>query len=232
MHDVHRADRLHPARVTDIAMLVVDDHPLFADALAARLSQEIGVGRVEVAYTVGQARSVLTRFTPDVAVLDVALTDGSGLDLAAHVREVSAGTAVVMLTGVESVDSVVTALRHGVRAWLPKTVDLTHLVRVIRGVARGEAWLDPQLLGRVLPDLVHREPAGRGDPLSGLTTREREVLQCLVDGLNRIEIARRLHLSANTVRTHTQNLLAKLGAHSTLESVAVAMRHGVRASSG
>ena len=94
---------------------------------------------------------------------------------------------------------------------------------------RGEAWLSPELLGRVLTDLTSRA-TGQHNPLTVLTARESEVLQCMVDGLGRPEIAVRLGLSANTVRTHTQNLIAKLGAHSTLESVALALRHGLRAS--
>ena len=88
----------------------------------------------------------------------------------------------------------------------------------------------PDLFGRVLTDLVAEPAAPPPDPLASLTMREHEVLQCLVDGLGRAEIAARLHVSANTVRTHTQNLLAKLGVHSTLESVAVALRYGLRSS--
>ena len=93
----------------------------------------------------------------------------------------------------------------------------------------GEAWLAPDLLGRVLTDLMARTVAPPPDPLVGLTVREREVLQCMVDGLTRGEIADKLAVSVNTVRTHTQNLIAKLGAHSTLESVSLALRNGFRA---
>ena len=94
---------------------------------------------------------------------------------------------------------------------------------------RGEAWLAPELLGRVLTDLTTRAVI-QPNPLAGLTVREREVLQCMVDGLSRVEIAERLRVSGNTVCTHTQNLMAKLGAHSTLESVALALRSGLRGS--
>jgi DNA-binding NarL/FixJ family response regulator len=127
------------------------------------------------------------------------------------------------------VDDVVTALTRGARAWLPKTIDSDRLIRVVRGVHRGEAWLAPELLGRVLTDLTLRV-TGQSNPLAVLTSRESEVLQCMVNGLSRAQIAVRLGLSANTVRTHTQNLIAKLGVHSTLEAVAMALRHGLRAS--
>lgn len=213
-----------------ISVLIVDDHALFADALQVRLLREPNLQPIHVAYSAGDARTRLAAEPVDVVLLDVVLGDASGLDLVSHIHDVAPRTRLVMLTGTESVSSVLTALRGGARAWLPKTIDTDHLVRAIRGVFRGEVWLSPALLGLVLTDLLTPEAARLPDALSGLTVREREVLQCMVDGLSRIEIAQRLHVSANTVRTHTQNLLAKLGAHSTLESVALALRHGIRAS--
>lgn len=212
----------------DISVLLADDHALFAEALQARLSREPDLRPVSVAYTADHLRTQVKRDHPGVVVLDMAFGPENGVVLAGYVRDVSPTSRVVMLTGTDSVSSVVAALRCGVRAWLPKTVRPEQLVRAIRGVARGEAWVPPDMLGRVLTSLVGAEPQ-RPDPLAALTPREREVLQCMVDGLNRHQIAKRLHVSANTVRTHTQNLLAKLGVHSTLESVALALRHGLRA---
>ena len=216
--------------MTGITVLVVDDHTLFADALQARLAQEPDLRRVSIACGAREAHAQVAALRPAVVILDVLLGDGSGLELVEQIREISPETRVVMLTGVESVDAVWTALSRGARAWLPKTVDTDHLVRVVRGVHRGEAWVAPELLGRVLTALTDRAVKPQRDPLAGLTAREREVLQCLVDGLSRADIAKRLRVSANTVRTHTQNLIAKLGVHSTLESVAVALRYGLRAS--
>jgi DNA-binding NarL/FixJ family response regulator len=222
-------DAPHRARVAGISILVVDDHAVFADAVQARLSREPDLGPVTVAYSAAEARAKV-RSQPAVVLLDVALGDDSGLDVAASIRDISPATRVVILTATESVADVVSGLTRGIRGWLPKTIDTEYLVTVIRGVHAGEAWLAPDLLGRVLADLVARTSTPSPDPLSALTAREREVLQCMVDGLTRAEIAEQLHLSVNTVRTHTQNLIAKLGAHSTLESVALALRNGLRAS--
>jgi DNA-binding NarL/FixJ family response regulator len=215
--------------MTSISVLVGDDHAVFADAVRARLAMEDDLGPVTVAYS---ARDVVGRAAagrPAVVVLDVALADASGLDLIEEIRQVSPGSRVVMLTATAEPADVVTALTRGARAWLPKTIASDRLVRVVRGVHRGEAWLAPELLGRVLSDLT-APGAAPPNPLAALTAREGEVLQCMVDGLSRPEIAVRLGMSANTVRTHTQNLIAKLGVHSTLESVALALRHGLRAS--
>jgi DNA-binding NarL/FixJ family response regulator len=215
--------------VRDISVLVVDDHALFADALRARLAREHDLGPISVAYRRRDALEQVAAACPAVVILDVVLDEGTGLDLLDEIRAISPDSKVVMLTAVGSVDEVVTALFRGARAWLPKTTDIGHLVKVIRGVRRGEAWLAPDLLGQLLTDLTTRAVM-QPNPLGSLTAREREVLQGMVDGLNRTEIAERLRVSGNTVRTHTQNLMAKLGVHSTLESVALALRSGLRAS--
>jgi DNA-binding NarL/FixJ family response regulator len=217
--------------VAGISVLLVDDHAVFADALQAGLSREPDLAPVMVAYSAAEARIKIMRSRPAVVALDQALGDGTGLDVAESARDTSPGTRVVMLTAMTSVADVVTGLALGVRAWLPKTVDTEHLVRVIRGVHVGEAWLAPDLLGRVLTDLFAAIPVPPpSGPLSGLTARERQVLQCMVDGLTGNEIAERLSLSVNTVRTHIKHLTSKLGAHSMLESVSLALRHGLRAS--
>ncbi len=215
--------------VAALSILVVDDHALFADALQARLERESDLGPVCVAYGVRSGWAEFVAMRPAVVILDVRLDDGSGIDLLDRIRRVNSPAKVIMLTAADSVSTVVTALSRGARAWLPKTIDTDHLVRVVRGVHRGEAWLDPRLLGPVLDELVADGLAPQADPLAGLTRREREVLRCLADGLSTAETAARLRMSANTLRTHTQNVNAKLGVHSTLESVAMALRNGLSA---
>jgi DNA-binding NarL/FixJ family response regulator len=216
--------------VGDVSILIVDDHAVFAEAVQAWLAREADFRPIWTAATAAEACALIDRYRPMVVVLDLVLGDGSGLDVLEHACTRSPETRVLMLTAAGSNDSVIAALRKGARAWLPKTVSADHLVHVIRRVVRGEAWLAPDLLGRVLTELVAQRPTPPPDPLADLTVREREVLQCLVDGLSAAEIAARLHVSANTVRTHTQNMLAKLAVHSTLEAVALALRHGLRSS--
>jgi DNA-binding NarL/FixJ family response regulator len=216
--------------VEDVSVLVVDDHAVFAEAVQAWLAREADLRPIWTAAAAAEACALIDRYRPTVVVLDLVLADGSGLDVLDHARTRSPETRTLMLSAATSTDEVIAALRHGARGWLPKTTTADHLVEVIRRVVRGEAWLAPDLLGRVLTDLVAQPAAPPPDPLASLTMREHEVLQCLVDGLGRAEIAARLHVSANTVRTHTQNLLAKLGVHSTLESVALALRYGLRSS--
>jgi DNA-binding NarL/FixJ family response regulator len=115
------------------------------------------------------------------------------------------------------------SIRAGAAAWVRKGESLAYLLQVIRGVAAGETWLPPAETGAVLQLLLqeHNQQRESDRLLASLTPREREVLACLAEGAGRQDVADRLHLSANTVRTHLQNLMAKLGVHSTLEAVAV-----------
>jgi DNA-binding NarL/FixJ family response regulator len=133
---------------------------------------------------------------------------------------------IVLSDGTRSDNLACTAVRAGVRGWVPKDSSMEHLLAVIRGVRRGETWIPPPLLTRVLAELVTmrdkiEEDNGR---LANLTAREREVLNCLAAGLSRAEIGRRLYLSTNTVRTHVQNLMTKLDVHSSVAAVALVHR--------
>jgi DNA-binding NarL/FixJ family response regulator len=215
---------MHCGGVLQISVLVVDDHAVFADVLSARLSAETDIGPVEVAYGAVDALAWLRRKQFDVVVLDFVLGDGTGLEVATFLHTAGAKTRVVFLTAVESTDSVVDALMVGVRAWLPKTVDTAQLIRAMRGVTQGEAWLSPGLLGDVLDELIERSTSRPLDPLDVLTAREHEVLDCIAGGLNKDRTAVKLGVSINTVRTHTQNLIVKLGVHSALEAVALRNR--------
>ena len=121
-------------------------------------------------------------------------------------------------------DRIVQAIRAGTAAWVRKDESLEHLLRVIRGVARGETWLPPAETGNVVRLLLRERDRHRDSErlLAALTPRERAVLACLAEGAgHRDVVAEQLHLSVNTVRTHLQNLMAKLGVHSALEAVAL-----------
>ncbi|GAA4634663.1 response regulator transcription factor [Actinoallomurus vinaceus] len=209
-----------------IRVLIVDDHALFAEALAARLAAEPDLEVLPVAGDVRRATALVATEAPDVVVLDFVLGDESGLDMLDQLRRRHPPVRVVILSAITDLAPMVTALRHGAVAWVPKTESADLVARVVRGAAGRGGWIPPDVLGDVLRRLLTAGEPPEG-VLARLTPRERDVLQGMVDGLNRTWIADRLGLSANTVRTHTQNLLAKLGAHSTVEAITIAMRAGV-----
>jgi DNA-binding NarL/FixJ family response regulator len=219
-----RAGIVNP--VHRISVLVVDDHQVFADALQARLAAEDLLGPVAVAYSAGEALARLERTPFDILIADFLLDGETGAELATQAREVAPNTRIIMLSATKDLDCVVDSLIAGASSWLPKTIDTEYLIQAIQGVHSGEMWIDRALLGRAMPAVLARILEPSEDPLAVLTAREREVLDCMIAGLSRSEIAARLHVSGNTVRTHTQNLISKLGTHSALEAVTLALRSG------
>ncbi|WP_240140116.1 LuxR C-terminal-related transcriptional regulator [Streptomyces sp. MUM 178J] len=152
-----------------------------------------------------------------------------GISLVAGVRSGQGGVRAVVLAEKDDPRRAALALQAGASGWVAKDCSLQRLLAVIRGVLRDETYVAPALLTGVLRELTaarkHRTESER--LVQSLTPREREVLRCMVAGLGRKAVAERLFLSPHTVRTHMQNVLGKLGVHSTLAAVALARRAGV-----
>jgi two-component system NarL family response regulator len=210
-----------------ITVFVVDQERTFADALAARLETEEDVEVVAAVHARTPAQCFIVGRHADVMLLDGDLPERAAMRLCEELCSRADAPRVVMLSYSSQPERIVDAVRSGAAAWVRKNEPLEHLLRVIRGVAQGETWLPPAETGQVLGFLMQDQEQRRDNDrlLAALTPREREVLACLADGAGRREVAEQLHLSANTVRTHLQNLMAKLGVHSTLEAVALSRPH-------
>ncbi|GLZ42999.1 response regulator transcription factor [Actinokineospora sp. NBRC 105648] len=213
-----------------LRLWLVDDHALLTEALAARLAAFADL------WVVGHSTSDdpqlparLARERPDVITVEPESARRSEAELFAALRSAAPDARLVALTGSRDPLRALAAARLGVDAWIPKAAGTTHLVEVLRGVCRGDAWFPPRFLGVILRGLredVHRSRTGTG-PLDSLSGREREVLACMVDGMRGPEIASALGLSANTIRTHTHSVYAKLGVHSRLQAVSAARSAGL-----
>ena len=210
-----------------ITVFVVDQERTFADAVAARLEAEDDVEVVAAVHARTPAQCLIVGRHADVMLLDGDMPDRAAMRLCEELCGRDDAPRVIMLSYSSQPERIVDAVRSGAAAWVGKNEPLEHLLRVIRGVARGETWLPPAETGQVLGFLMQDQDQRRDNDrlLAALTPREREVLACLADGAGRREVAAQLHLSANTVRTHLQNLMAKLGVHSTLEAVALSRPH-------
>lgn len=241
-----------------IRVLVVDDHRIFAESLAAALAAEPDVD-VSAAGSGPAALRCLERAVAEGRRFDVLLVDADltaaagsagpaavpvqreagsgppppgpdGIALVAGVRVSHPGVRTVVLAERDDPRRAALALQAGASGWVAKDCSLSRLLTVIRGVLREETHLPPALLTGVLRELTaarkHRTDSER--LVESLTPREHEVLRCMVAGLGRKDVAARLFLSPHTVRTHMQNVLGKLGVHSTLAAVALARRAGVR----
>ncbi|WP_328719942.1 response regulator transcription factor [Streptomyces sp. NBC_00247] len=229
-----------------IRVLVVDDHRIFAESLAAALAAEPDVD-VAAAGSGPAALRCLDRAATEGRAYDVMLVDAElgggpqvggvphqggpvdGISLVAGVREGRPGVRTVVLAERDDPRRAAAALQAGASGWVAKDCSLQRLLTVIRGVLRGETHLPPALLTGVLRELTAARKHRTESELlvESLTPREREVLRCMVAGLGRKAVAERLYLSPHTVRTHMQNVLGKLGVHSTLAAVALARRAGV-----
>jgi DNA-binding NarL/FixJ family response regulator len=245
-----------------IRVLVVDDHRIFAESLAAALAAEPDVD-VSAAGSGPAAQRCLDRAAADSRRYDVLLVDADlgaaprppvalaavprlpaapgarpleprdpvmdGLALVERVRAEHPGTRTVVLAERDDPVRAARALQAGASGWVAKDCSLSRLLAVVRGVLRDETHLPPALLTGVLRELTQarRNRTESERLVESLTPREQEVLRCMVAGLGRKAVAERLFLSPHTVRTHMQNVLGKLGVHSTLAAVALARRAGV-----
>ena len=202
------------------ASVVVGGQPVMAESLAARLRFEPDLDVVAVVTSTAEALTVVAMREADVVLIDMEMGD-DGIVLGRRLREVSPATRLIYIAPLSDGGRVGEAVRYGAQGWVAKDTSVSHLLEVLRGVLRNETWIPPLLLTQVLRQFEPLEPC-EPDRLCDLTTREREVLECLVEGLPRTKIAERLFLSTNTVRTYIQNVLTKLDVHSTLEAVAIA----------
>ncbi|MEV1006869.1 response regulator transcription factor [Streptomyces sp. NPDC049881] len=212
-----------------IRVLVVDGHRIFAESLATALTAEADVE----AAAVGTAQAALQQLERtgypayDVLLLDAEL-DADGALLTA-VRERFPDLRAVMLAAADDARLAARALSAGARGWVAKDSSLARLLLVVRGSLRDETHVPPALLTGVLREL-DRDRRHRSEHerlVESLTPRELEVLRCMLAGMGRKAVAERLFLSPHTVRTHMQNVLGKLGVHSTLAAVALARRAGI-----
>jgi DNA-binding NarL/FixJ family response regulator len=206
-----------------ISVFVIDSERTFADALAARLEAEEDVEVVAAVHARTPAQCLIVGRYADVVLVDGDLPERAGIRLCEELCGRDEAPHVIVLSYSSEAERIVDSVRAGAVAWVRKDESIDHLLRVIRGVAQGETWLPPAEAGHVLRLLMaeRQQQQDNDGLLAALTPREREVLACLAEGSGRREVAERLHLSANTVRTHLQNLMAKLGVHSTLEAVAM-----------
>ncbi|MGY1699557.1 response regulator [Geodermatophilus sp. SYSU D00766] len=198
-----------------IRVLLADDENLIRSALAALLALEDDLEVVAQAASGDEALAMARRHTPDVAVLDLQMPDLDGISVAAQLGSLVPGCAVVIVTGHGRAGHLKRALAAGVRGFLPKTVSAPVLTDVVRTVARGGRYVDPELAA---------EAISAGD--SPLTPREADVLELAAGGAPVEEIAARAHLSPGTVRNHLSSAAGKLGAANRHAAVEVARRHG------
>ena len=208
-------------RATRTSILVVDDHTTFAELLTGALRQEPDLHAVGVADDVESSVRLCAALRPNVVVMDYHLSGGNGVTASARILRERPGTRIVMLTGDPAQHVLEAAAATGICAFLPKDGSLATLLGTIRGARCGTMSVHPSLLATA-------HPSRRADvEVPALTQRELQVLRLMAQGHNVGTNARLLSITPNTCRGYVKTILAKLGAHSQLEAVAVASRLGL-----
>ncbi len=202
-------------------MFLLDDHEIVRRGLRDLLEAEEDMEVVGEAATAEEALGRIPPTRPEVAVLDVRLPDGNGIEVCREIRSRHPEVRCLMLTSFADDEALFAAIMAGASGYVLKQVRGTDLVDAVRRVARGESLLDPSLTGKVLERLRAKPEE---DELAGLSDQERKILDLIAEGYTNRQIAETIFLAEKTVKNYVSNLLAKLGMSRRSEAAAYAAR--------
>ena len=205
-----------------IKVAIVEDHAMVAEGLVAALAADPDLLVVGTAGTVRDGLAMICDTRPDVVLMDLMLPDGDGAAATVQIRATAPNARVVLITSASGHDIIGRAIDAGCSGLLSKTEPVANVRSAIHRAGAGEAVFVPE----DLLNLVDRLNQG-SQSWATLTDRERQVLELLAEGFTTQRIAADLVLSLHTVRNHVRNVLMKLGAHTRLEAVTIALREGL-----
>ncbi|TJZ41585.1 response regulator transcription factor [Streptomyces piniterrae] len=211
-------------------VVVADDQTVVREGIVMLLGLLPGIEVVGSAADGEEAIRRVAELAPDVVLMDLRMPRCDGVEATRRIRAEHPGTQVVVLTTYAEDDSLFPALQAGARGYLTKDADGDEIVRAIDGVLSGEAGLSPKIQRRLLErfaEPVRNLPEPPDEAPDGLTAREVEVLRLIAEGQANPEIARTLHVSTATVKTHINNLFAKAGLRDRAQAIHYAYRHGL-----
>jgi two-component system response regulator DevR len=209
---------------TMIRVFLLDDHEVVRRGLHELLTVEDDLDVVGEAGTAAQALARIPAVRPDVAVLDVRLPDGSGVEVCREIRSQLPDVRCLMLTSYADDEALFDAIMAGAAGYVLKDIRGNDLVTAIREVASGKSLLDPQATARVLERLRNGQP--KDTRLAGLTEQERRILEYIGEGLTNRQIGEQMHLAEKTVKNYVSSLLAKLGMERRTQAAAYIARIG------
>jgi NarL family two-component system response regulator LiaR len=205
-----------------IRVAIADDHSLVRQGLRRYLDMADGIEVIGEAANGIELVDLIERENPDIALVDIRMPEMDGLEAARQIRDKFPKVGVIMLTAYDDRQFVVEAVRSGARGYVLKARDAEHLIQTVRLVAGGNMVIDPQLVVALAEELSQAKERDRR--AETLTAREIEVLQLLAFGHTNRDIAERLYISPDTVKTHLEHIFEKLGASDRTAAVAEALR--------
>ncbi|MFF7199387.1 response regulator [Streptomyces sp. NPDC008141] len=208
-------------------VIVADDQAVVREGIVMLLGLLPGIEVVGSAKDGDEAVALVAELAPDVVLMDLRMPRCDGVEATRRIRSEHPATQIVVLTTYADDESLFPALRAGARGYLTKDADGDEIVRAIQDVMAGRAGLSPVVQRRLLEQVTAAGPPTAPQLPDGLTAREGEVLTLIAEGLTNAEIARRLHISTATVKTHINNLFSKADLHDRAQAVRYAYREGL-----
>ncbi|GAB4538258.1 MAG: response regulator transcription factor [Anaerolineales bacterium] len=232
MNQMNQKDTL--PKLTQITLIVIDDHPLFRQGVVETLSLEKDAHVLGQADNGADALKLMREKKPDIALLDVNLPDMNGQQVTHQAMREKLPTRIILMTGYDDVEQAIHAARAGARGFCSKSIETRRLAHVVREVAAGKFFFDGKSFTRreldswidentVAAQRSYSEPGALYRPLSD---REMEVLDCVVRGMSNKEIAALLHISHQTVKNHVTSILRKFGVEDRTQAVVFALKRG------
>ncbi len=204
-------------QANEITCLIVDDHEVVREGLRLSLSRAPHIRVIGEASDGAAAVALAERRRPDVVIMDVRMPGMDGLEATRILSEKAPEVAVLIFTAYSERSLLTRGLESGAKGYILKEAPHQTLLRAIEKVVAGEGYVDPALMPSFL--------GSRGDEM--LTTREREILQLLADGMSNADVAARLFISQETVKSHVRHILTKLEADTRTHAVAIALREAI-----
>jgi len=211
--------------VPPLRVMLVDDHEVVRDGIKALLATADDIVVCAEASSVRQAVAEAERALPDVIVMDVRLSDGSGIEATRDIRAARPKTQVLMLTSFADDEALYASIMAGAAGYVLKQLQGTELVRAIRTVGAGQSLLDPAVTRTVLDRLRKGKHLLRDEKLARLSPQEERILGLVADGLTNGQIGEELGLAEKTVKNYVSSILAKLEVARRAEAAAYLARH-------
>lgn len=208
--------------MTPIRVFLLDDHEIVRRGLADLIGLQGDMEVVGEAGTAGEALRRIPAAQPDVAVLDVRLPDGSGVEVCREVRSSQPSISCLMLTSYADDEALFNAIMAGASGYVLKEIRGNDLIEAIRQVAGGNSLLDPSVTSKVLERLRHGSK--EDSELSQLTEQERTILTLIGQGMTNRQIGENMHLAEKTIKNYVSGLLAKLGMERRTQAAAYVAR--------
>ncbi len=210
-----------------ITVALIDDDVLIREGLRMILDQAGDIDVVATGSDGLQAVRIAREVAPEIMLVDIRMPNLDGIEATRQITAERDSPRVIILTTFELDSYVFEALRAGASGFLLKRTEPDQLVDAIRIVAKGEALLSPSVTRRLIDEFSKRPATVSPQRLHGLTEREREVLVCIARGLSNRELAQRLVIADNTVKTHVKRILTKLGARDRAQAIVIAYESGL-----